>query len=314
MSASKPNLPQDISSAGTPHPSKPEPQASSSNTQNPPNIAHVLKHHSTMPGWLNLKTGGQPEAFILLADDLSDSEKDALLQVTCITLDIHGDLIKRLAEVERENKHLRSLSLTDALTDLYNYRFFYKQLEIEMARTRRTGHSCSLMMIDLDNFKLLNDTWGHVEGNNFLVEVATAIGQKVRPTDILCRYGGDEFTVIMPATGLFDATRIGQRVRECMSRIPWKLDRAVSASIGLAEYQPDSKQEASEFINMADRALYKAKKTGKNRICFEAPPEKAVETAPVSHMEREVLLKRNNQSTSETKPNTETETGKGGHS
>jgi diguanylate cyclase (GGDEF)-like protein len=96
----------------------------------------------------------------------------------------------------------------------------------------------------------------------------------------------------MPATGLFDAMRIGQRLRESVSRIPWKLDHAVSVSIGLAEYQPDCRQEASEFINMADSALFKAKRTGKNRICFEAPPEKAVETEPVSHMEREVLLKR----------------------
>jgi diguanylate cyclase (GGDEF)-like protein len=298
MSSSKPNLHRDITSADKPYSTAPEPQASASNTQHPSNIAHILENHSTMSAWLNLKTGRKPEAFILLADDLSDSERHALLQVTDIAVDIHGDLIKKLAEVERENKHLRSLSLTDALTGLYNYRFFYKQLEIEMARTRRTGHSCSLMMIDLDNFKLLNDTRGHVEGNNFLVEVASAIGQNVRPTDILCRYGGDEFAVIMPATGLFDAMRIGQRLRESVSRIPWKLDRAVSASIGLAEYRPHSEQEASEFINMADSALYKAKKTGKNRICFEAPPEKKVETEPVSHMEREILLKRDDESTS----------------
>jgi len=297
MSSSKPNLHQDITSASRPHPTTPKSQTSAPNTQNPKNIAHILKNHSTISAWLNSKTDRKPEAFILLADDLSDSERDALLQVTDIALDIHGDLIKRLAEVERENKHLMSLSLTDALTGLYNYRFFYKQLEIEMVRTRRTQHSCSLMMIDLDNFKLLNDTWGHVEGNNFLVEMASTIGQKLRPTDILCRYGGDEFAVIMPATGLFDAMRIGKRLRESLSRIPWKLDLAVSASIGLAEYQHDSKQEASEFINMADRALYKAKKTGKNRICFEVPPEKAVETEPVSPVEREVLLKRDDRST-----------------
>ena len=292
MSSSKPNLHRDITSAGKPHPSTPKPQTSAPNTQPTERIAHILKNHSTISAWLNSKTDQKPEAFILLADGLSDSERNVLLQVTDIALDIHGDLIKRLAEVERENKHLISLSLTDALTGLYNYRFFYKQLEIEMARTRRTAHSCSLMMIDLDNFKLVNDTRGHVEGNDFLVEVTTTIGQKLRPTDILCRYGGDEFAVIMPATGLFDAMRIGQRLRESVSRIPWKLDHAVSVSIGLAEYQPDCRQEASEFINMADSALFKAKRTGKNRICFEAPPEKAVETEPVSHMEREVLLKR----------------------
>jgi diguanylate cyclase (GGDEF)-like protein len=292
MSSSKPNLHRDITFAGKPHPTTPKPQATARNTRHSENIAHILKNNRTISARLNSEKDGKLEAFVLLADDLSESERDALLQATDIALDIHGDLIKRLAEVERDNKDLMSLSLTDALTGLYNYGFFCKQLEIEMVRTRRTGHSCSLMMIDLDNFKLLNDTWGHVEGNNFLVEVARTIGHKLRPTDILCRYGGDEFAVIMPATGLFDAMRIGQRLRESMSGIPWKLDRAVSASIGLAEYHADSEQEASEFVNMADRALYKAKKAGRDRICFEAPTEKAVETEPVSHMEREVLLKR----------------------
>jgi len=298
MSSSKPNLYRDITAAGKPRPNTPKPKASGPNTQQPSNIAHILKTHGTISACLNLTTDRKPEAFILLADDLSDSERDALLQATDTVVDIHADLVRMLAEVEKENKHLRSLSLTDDLTRLYNYRFFSKQLQIEIARTRRTGHPCSLMMIDLDNFKLLNDTYGHAVGNNFLMEVANTIGQKLRPIDILCRYGGDEFAVIMPATGLFDAMRIGQRLRESMSRIPWKLDRAVSASIGLAEYQPDSKQEVSEFINMADRALYKAKKNGKNRICFEALPEKRAETKPVSHEERGVLLKRDDRSRS----------------
>ena len=300
MSSSKSNLNRDITSTGKrkSRPKTPNPKASASNTQHPSNIAHILKTHGTISACLNLRTNRKPEAFILLADDLSDSERDALLQATDTVVDIDGDLIRTLAEVEKENKHLRSLSLTDELTRLYNYRFFTIQLEIEIARTRRTGHSCSLMMIDLDNFKQLNDSYGHVVGNNFLVEVARTIGQKLRPIDILCRYGGDEFAVIMPATGLFDAMRIGQRLRESMSRIPWKIDDAVSASIGLAEYQPDSKHEAGEFVDMADRALYEAKKNGKNRICFEAPPEKRAETKPVSHKEREVLLKQDNRNRS----------------
>ncbi len=299
MSSSKLNLHRDMTSAGKPRPVTPNKHhVSSANTQHPPNIAHILENHSAVSACLGLRTDRKPEAFILLADNLSDSDRDASLQVTDTVVDIHGDLIKVLAEVEKENKHLRSLSLIDYLTGLYNYRFFCKQLEIEMARTKRTGHSCSLMMIDLDNFKLLNDTQGHVVGNNFLVEVASTIGQKLRPIDILCRYGGDEFALIMPATGLFDAMRIEQQLRESMSGIPWKLECAVSASIWMAEYQPDSEQGATEFINMADRALYKAKKNGKKRICFEAPPEKRAETKAVSHEERGVLLTRDARSRS----------------
>jgi len=252
MSSSKSNLHRDMTSEGKERLKTLNPKASSSNTQQPSNIAHILKTHGTISACLNLRKDQKPEAFILLADDLSDSERNALLQATDTVVDIDGDLIRTLAEVEKENKHLKSLSLTDELTSLFNYRFFTIQLEIEIARTQRTGQSCSLMMIDLDNFKLLNDTYGHVAGNNFLVEVARTIGQKLRPIDIFCRYGGDEFAVIMPATGLFDAMRIGQRLRESMSRIPWKLDEAVSASIGLAEYQPDSKYEAGEFVNMVE--------------------------------------------------------------
>ena len=262
------------------------------NNEHSSNIARILKNHKSTTKWLNLKSDIKPEVFVLLADNLSDSERDALLQVSDIALDVDADLIKRLAVVERENKHLRSLSLTDDLTGLYNYRFFYKQLEVEMARTMRSGLTCSLGMIDLDNFKLLNDSKGHVEGNNFLKEAVRAIGRNVRPTDILCRYGGDEFAVIMPATGLFDAVQIGHRLHESVAGIPCGIEPAVSVSVGIAEYHPGSEQDVDEFINMADRALYKAKKSGKNRVCFEAPPEKPVETEPVSHMEREILLKR----------------------
>ncbi len=217
-----------------------------------------------------------------------------MAEVAGVVVDAPDNLIKRIAELEQENRHLRSLGLSDGLTGLYNYRFFAKQLGVEMARTKRTGLPCCLMMVDLDDFKVLNDTLGHDEGNKFLVEVGRVIGGKLRPMDILCRYGGDEFAVIMPATGLFDAVRIAQRLRESVSKIPCKLEKHFSASIGLAEYDPASGHEVSEFVNMADRVLYTAKRSGKNGVCFEGEPqvqkEEMLELMSVSQQEKEALL------------------------
>ncbi len=202
------------------------------------------------------------------------------------------DLTRKIAELEKENEYLRSLSLTDALTGIYNYRFFVKQLEVEVGRTKRTGLSCSLMMIDLDNFKLLNDTLGHDEGNKFLIKVGLVIRENLRPTDILCRYAGDEFAIIMPATVLFDGLRIGERLGESVADIRWKLGTSCSVSSGLAEYDPTSDYGASDFVKLADKALYRAKNSGKNSICFEGKLPDMAQVESVTREEKDVLLKR----------------------
>jgi diguanylate cyclase (GGDEF)-like protein len=113
----------------------------------------------------------------------------------------------------------------------------------------------------------------------------------MRPTDILCRYAGDEFAIIMPATVLFDALRIGERLRQTLAGIPQKLDRPFSASIGLAEHYPESVSGVSEFVNMADKALYRAKKSGKNSICYEGKLPDMVKVEPVTQEEKQALLK-----------------------
>lgn len=254
-------------------------------------ILHILKKDKAISAWLDLGDRRKPELFVVLADQLSNAEREALAAVSDIVVHARGPLTKKIAELKGENQRLRSLTLTDGLTGLYNYRFFAKQLEVEIARTKRTGQPCSLMMIDLDNFKLLNDTLGHNEGNNFLVKVAQVIEEKLRPTDILCRYGGDEFTVIMPATSLLDALRIAQRLKESLAGIPWKLAPPCSASIGLAECDPVFAHGISEFIDTADKALYRAKTEGKNRVCFEGKLEMRP-VASVTQDEKVALLKR----------------------
>jgi diguanylate cyclase (GGDEF)-like protein len=255
-------------------------------------IVQILKKGDATGAWLDSGKGNDPELFVLLAHKLPDAERHALTAVAHAVIPHNGNPAKRIAELEQENQRLRSLSLTDGLTGLYNYRFFAKQLEIEMTRTRRTGQPCSLIMIDLDDFKLLNDTCGHDEGNKYLVTVTRTIQDKLRPTDILCRYGGDEFAVIMPATYLFDAMRIARRLRNTITRIPPKLEAPFSASLGVAEYDPSSGQEMSVFVKTADKALYGAKKGGKNRICYAGKLPKIGKTAPVTQDEKAALLFR----------------------
>ncbi|HVN24368.1 MAG TPA: GGDEF domain-containing protein [Syntrophorhabdales bacterium] len=223
---------------------------------------------------------------ITFIEELSEADRDALASKAHLVMEPDNDLLDQVAKLKKENNHLRSLTLTDALTGLYNTRFFTMQLEIEIARTRRTGQPSSMMMIDLDNFKLLNDTMGHVHGNRFLLKTASTLREQLRPTDIVCRYGGDEFAVIMPATDIYDAARIATRLQQAIASIPLKKLLPVSASIGVAEYSAASKGGSEEFVHQADMALYKAKKNGKNQVFYAGKPEKTVELDSVTQEEK----------------------------
>jgi len=178
------------------------------------------------------------------------------------------DLLGRLLKLEKENQRLKSLSITDELTGLYNKRFFNKQLKIEIARTKRTGEPFCLMFIDLDNFKSVNDTLGHAKGDELLINICHLISQKTRPTDFACRYGGDEFTAILPATSILDGISIAQRWHELIKGITIKMKLNVSSSIGIDEYNPNCAITADEFLEKVDQELYKAKNSGKDKVSY----------------------------------------------
>jgi diguanylate cyclase (GGDEF)-like protein len=198
--------------------------------------------------------------------------------------------MERLAALERENRQLKSLSLSDDLTGLYNKRFFTIQLEIEMARAQRTGQPCCLTMIDFDNFKEINDRLGHDEGDRFLIQMGGLIREKLRPTDFVCRYGGDEFAVIMPATSLLDGIGIARRLQEFTAHFTWKMAIRVSASFGMAAFEPSNPLNAEEFFKQADSELYRAKKAGKNCISYPARAStQARQRDAVARNEREAL-------------------------
>ncbi len=202
-----------------------------------------------------------------------------------------GELHKRIQELEKENDNLKSLLLTDELTGLYNKRFFYNQLEVEASRVRRTGQPCTLLMMDVDNFKLLNDTSGHDAGDRFLERLGGIIKQDLRVTDYPCRFGGDEFSVIMPGSNLKESFLMAKRIQGSVAKLV-KMTHAdimehLSASFGLAAYEAHSPGGVAEFFRQADQELYEAKKRGKNQIsCSDA---KGVETTATSVEEKVAL-------------------------
>ena len=232
-------------------------------------LSEILKANEALPIIVKEKGDMKEVAVIALLNDLPANDKEALDKMRHLIVDLDDDLVKKLIDMHNENEQLKSLALIDNLTGLFNNRFFFKNLEIEMGRTKRTGLPCALMIIDLDNFKLLNDTLGHIEGDKFLIEVGKMLLELVRPTDMACRYGGDEFAVIMPATELFDAIRVADRLMNAISNIPTPQGLTITSSIGIAEQGPTSSYKTDEFVNAADSAMYDAKKHGKNQVCYE---------------------------------------------
>jgi diguanylate cyclase (GGDEF)-like protein len=166
-------------------------------------------------------------------------------------------------------KRAEALSVTDDLTRLYNSRYMNQVLRKETKRASRSGRPLSLLFIDLDGFKAVNDTHGHLFGSRALVEAAAVIRGSARETDVVARFGGDEFALILPDTGGDGAYSVGERIREriCAHRflVGDGLDIHLTASVGVATL-PDVAASAEELVQAADKAMYQVKDAGKNGI------------------------------------------------
>ena len=173
-------------------------------------------------------------------------------------------------ERTRMMKKLQKLATTDGLTKLYNSRSFYSQLELEVDRYNRYSHPLSLLLLDIDHFKKYNDSFGHLEGDKVLVRFSQLIKTCLRTNDSAYRYGGEEFTVILPETGAEKAKNVAQRIRASLEAETFspQSDKNViiTISIGVTEYFP--KEELSSFIQRADKAMYHSKQSGRNRVSF----------------------------------------------
>jgi diguanylate cyclase (GGDEF)-like protein len=179
----------------------------------------------------------------------------------------HRELDRRHAALERANAVLEQLSVTDGLTGLYNHRHLQAQLLREAKRAERSGDPLCLLLVDVDDFKQLNDRLGHSAGDRVLQEIAKSMREQVRETDYLARYGGEEFVLLLPNTGLEGALALAEKVRGAVETLATPVigpqGRAqVTVSIGLALY---AKGPEATF-DAADRALYEAKAAGKNRV------------------------------------------------
>ncbi len=243
-----------------------------------PSLPHVIPPIKTLDTLINVfnqladssksglsKQDDLAEIFVIPIKDIPPEELKKLAKKGMV-IKPKDDLLNRLLRLEKANRHFQSLSITDELTGFYNKRFFNKQFKIEIARTKRTGAPFCLMIIDLDNFKSINDTLGHAKGDEFLVKICRQINQQTRPTDFACRYGGDEFAAILPETSLLDGIMIAQRWHALILKAAGQMKVNVSSSIGIDEFNANQAVGAEEFFNKVDQELYSAKRTGKNKI------------------------------------------------
>ena len=162
------------------------------------------------------------------------------------------------------NKILKIQSTTDHLTKLYNRQYFNEKLNQEINKVRRYKSFFSFVIFDIDKFKSINDTYGHNSGDCVLEDLAKIVGKTLRDTDILARWGGEEFAILLPMTDSTAAVKYAERIREIVEEYKFTIPRQVSCSFGVTQYIEDEKPE--NLINRADEALYEAKENGRNRV------------------------------------------------
>jgi diguanylate cyclase len=207
------------------------------------------------PGEVKLLIRAFNRLVLRLRDRSQDSESSQL------ALEVQNKSFQQKFQVASER------SVTDPLTQLYNRRFFEEYLEREINRLGRDGDDLCLLVIDIDDFKSLNDSYGHAAGDEFLKQIARTMNETVRATDLLARFGGEEFVVVSKGTDIRGATILAEKLRISVAEASFIVDdsmrpRRATVSIGLAQY----KGSRTGLFNSADEALYRAKSSGKNCV------------------------------------------------
>ncbi len=167
----------------------------------------------------------------------------------------------------RLSESVEKLAVTDDLTQVYNYRFLKLALRRELKRAARFGQELALVMLDVDHLKAYNDRHGHLRGSYLLREIAALLSRQVRSFDLIAKYGGDEFTLILPQTGIEGAMTVAERMRRAVAEHAFPLEAAgaISISAGVAAFPRDA-EDGPALIRAADRALYAAKNQGRNQV------------------------------------------------
>ena len=180
------------------------------------------------------------------------------------------------ATLKNHQQALRHIATNDGLTGIYNRRSFDTIIANELNRAKRYGREFSLLMIDIDHFKIVNDDFGHMAGDTILRTLAEKLSGQLRSNDHLARYGGEEFAVILPETPLDMAHLLAERVRTSVGEQDYEVGNTspvyITISVGVSSF-PEQAETIKELILNADSALYNAKKTGRNRVCDFAEEE-----------------------------------------
>lgn len=218
-----------------------------------------------MPLWVKKNDSNEP---LILGGLLLGQPKRKLLSKDVEAAVMFADLLSSSLYNARLVKKLNDMAIIDPLTMMYNRRHLISQLNMAMAQAKRHGHKLSIAMLDIDEFKRVNDTYGHQFGDEVLVGMGEVLKSSVRcDVDIPARYGGEEFIILMPFVGLESAWQVAERLREKIKGLTFLFDGvelSISCSFGLAEYHPGESLEA--FIDRADEALYLAKRAGRDCV------------------------------------------------
>ncbi|HWN68856.1 MAG TPA: GGDEF domain-containing protein [Haliangium sp.] len=182
----------------------------------------------------------------------------------CIFKFLSGDNIE-----SSYHEEIYRLTTIDGLTQVYNKRYFMEALEREMGRAQRYSRDLSLLLFDIDHFKSVNDTYGHLAGDYVLKQLAVEIKRRIRREDVLARYGGEEFAIVLPELDHANAMHFAEKIRRIAAEAKFRFDETdipVTVSVGVTTLEASVQQDAAGFIKRADEALYRAKSNGRNCV------------------------------------------------
>ena len=229
----------------------------------------TLKSHLTLP----LAVEGEIKGCISLNSDQPSAFDAQNLQFFSV---IGYQMAATLQHLQRFSS-VKNMAIYDTLTGLYNRRYFEERLRVEAQRSFANSIPLSLIMVDIDHFKKVNDTLGHPEGDMILREIASLLKKSVRENDTVARYGGEEFILILPKAGIEVSTMIAERIRLLVESTLFDVGKAqlnLSVSLGISSFPVHRARSDGELIKMADQALYEAKRGGRNRVCVFSSNQK----------------------------------------